>query len=143
MLNNLSLYKMYVAMHVLNFFRDYQNLLSLELNIDTDKDVSIFISQANTFLYSPQHTSICAYYYYNVCPSTEETCLWVRGKEESFPVLDIRCFTPHMEHPAAPTQTKPLLTVVTLDALNTGLIWGSVKLTAASGRGSKPTTCVL
>lgn len=36
-------------MHVLTRFSEYQNLLSLELNIDTDKAISIFISQVNTF----------------------------------------------------------------------------------------------
>lgn len=69
LVNNLSSYKMYVAVHVSTRFGEYQNLLSLELNIDTDKPVSIFISQVNTFLYSPQHPSICAYFYCDVCPS--------------------------------------------------------------------------
>jgi len=35
---------MYVAMHALTSFSEYRNLLSLELNIDTDKAVPIFIS---------------------------------------------------------------------------------------------------
>lgn len=152
LLNNLSLYKMYVAMHILTCFSEYKNLLSLELNIDTDKAVSIFISQVNTFLYSPQHTSICAYYYYNVCPSAAETCMWLRGKREvyidqySSPILNfIRCFILHMAHTAALIQANPLLMVVTLYALNTGLSnWflGNGKLTFPRGRGSKTTASV-
>lgn len=40
---------MHVAIHVLTCFSEYQNILSLELNIDMDKAISIFISQVNTF----------------------------------------------------------------------------------------------
>lgn len=40
---------MHVVMHVLTCFSEYQHLLSLKLNIDMDKTISIFISQVNTF----------------------------------------------------------------------------------------------
>lgn len=40
---------MHIAIHVLTCFSEYQNILCLELNIDMDKAISIFISQVNTF----------------------------------------------------------------------------------------------
>lgn len=95
LLNNLSSYKMYAAMHVLTCFGEYHNLLSLELNIDTDKAASIFISQVNTFLYSPQHPSICGYYYDDVCPSAEGSCMWAIKGKRSFILIFFSYFNLH------------------------------------------------